>query len=308
MSAISRRHLLTAGTTALCVSPLLSAAETSKAQPEFRYSLNFGTLYGFKLPIAEEIQIAAKAGYTAVEPWVGKLTEYQKNGGNLSDIKKMLDDNGLAVAGGISFFRWLIDDEVQRENGIEQMKREMEVCLSIGGNRIAATAAGATNQRLDNFAVLGERYRRILDIGEQLGIIPQLEVWGWSQTMHSLADVLAIAAHSGHPKAELLLDVFHLFRGGTLFDSLSLVHGKKMTNFHINDYPADKPRIEQEDKDRIYPGDGGAPLKKIVEILRTIGFNGFLSFEVFNKNYVETGDPLLVAKTGLEKMKAITAA
>jgi sugar phosphate isomerase/epimerase len=304
----TRRQLLTAGA-ALFFSPLFSTGKATAAgvqtQPSFRYSLNFGTLRGFRLPLEEEIKIAAKAGYDAVEPWVRELDDYQKNGGKFSDIRKMLDDSGLAVAGGIAFFQWLTEDKVQREKGLEQMKRDMDLCASIGGNRIAATASGATNQRLDNFAVLGERYREILETGEQTAVIPQLEVWGKSQTMNCLADVLAIAAHSGHPKAEILLDVFHLFRGGTQFDSLSLVHGKKMTNFHFNDYPAQPPREQQEDKDRIYPGDGAAPLKKIIRILQTIGFNGFLSFEVFNQSYWASGDPLQVAKTGLEKMKAI---
>ena len=29
------------------------------------------------LPITEEIDIAAKAGYTGIEPWLGKLNEYK---------------------------------------------------------------------------------------------------------------------------------------------------------------------------------------------------------------------------------------
>ena len=57
----------------------------------------------------------------------------------------------------------------------------------------------------------------------------------------------------------------------------------------------------------MYPGDGLAPWKSIVEQLDAIGYDGFLSLELFNREYWKQ-DPLQVARTGLEKMKAVAAA
>lgn len=307
---ISRRELLTLGGASLAAaafSPSTILAETTlpeKPKP-FRYSLNFGTLLGFNLSIEEEIDLAAEAGYDAIEPWTRKIEEFRRKGGQLADLRKRIEDHNLAVAGACAFFVWASDDDQARSKGIEQMKREMDGLREIGGTRIAATASGATDRRLDDFRVLGERYRTILEIGEEFGVVPQLEVWGAAATMNCLADVTAIAIHSGHAKAELLLDVYHLYRGGSSFESLALLSGTAMSCFHVNDYPADPPRERAADKDRVYPGDGVAPLGDILKTLRGNGFNGFLSFEVFNPNYWATKDPLLVAKTGLEKMKAI---
>jgi sugar phosphate isomerase/epimerase len=309
MTNLSRRQLLLSGSAAMILSGASSSspavAETNQQSP-FRYALNFGTLRGFKLSLEEEIDLAAKAGYDAIDPWIHELNNYHRNGKKLSDIRKRIEDHGLAVAGCITFFTWIVDDDKIRAQGIEQMKREMEWCREIGGNRIAATASGAFDKRLDNFKVLGQRYRTILEIGEQHGVLPQLEIWGKSSTLGCLADAVAIAIHSEHPKAELLLDIFHLYRGGSSFESLSLLNGQKLTNFHVNDYPANPPREQTEDKDRIYPGDGVAPMKQIFKTLREIGFTGFLSFEVFNQTYWETNNPLLVAETGLKKMKIAT--
>ena len=47
-----------------------------------------------------------------------------------------------------------------------------------------------------------------------------------------------------------------------------------------------------------------APLKELVKTLTQIGFRGTFSLELFNKNYWKQ-DPLTVARTGLEKMKAL---
>jgi sugar phosphate isomerase/epimerase len=74
----------------------------------------------------------------------------------------------------------------------------------------------------------------------------------------------------------------------------------------MNDYPADPPRATIGDKDRVYPGDGVAPLTTILKSLFAVGFAGTLSLELFNPEYWKQ-DPLLVARTGLEKMKAAVA-
>ncbi len=307
MSTISRRNLLFAGAAAVAALPCCAVSQDAKPSPKtppFRYGLNFGTLRGFKLSVSDEIDVAAKAGYQSIEPWAQPIGEYLKKGGKLADLKKQIDDHGLIVEDLCAFFPWIVDDDAKRREGIEQMQREMDWANQLGCSRIAATCAGATDARLDDFRVLGDRYRTILEIGDKIGVIPQLEIWGKVKTLNSLADALAIAAWAGHPKAELLLDVFHLYRGGSPFEGLAMLNGRKMNTMHVHDYPADPPREKIEDRDRVYCGDGIAPLKAIFRTLCDIGFAGCLSFEVFNPSYWATGDPLLVAKTGLEKMKA----
>jgi sugar phosphate isomerase/epimerase len=72
----------------------------------------------------------------------------------------------------------------------------------------------------------------------------------------------------------------------------------------MNDYPTSKAREEQGDADRVYPGDGGAPLKQILTDIANMGGEKVLSLELFNRTYWKE-DPLHVAKTGLSKMKSL---
>ncbi|MDR0328333.1 MAG: sugar phosphate isomerase/epimerase [Planctomycetaceae bacterium] len=306
MPNLSRRNLLLAGGAAAlaALSGTVSAEETPKRQP-FRRSLNLGTLLSFDLPLEKEIDIAAQAGYQGCEPWIHRIQPFVERGGKLADIRKRVSDHGLTVEGIVTFFPWGVDDEKQRAAGIEQMKKEMDWALQIGSGTVAATASGMTNVRNADFRTLGDRYRTILEIGDKIGVRPVLEVWGGVQTLNSLADLLAVAAWSGHPKASFLLDVYHLFRGGSPFEGLSLLNGHQIAMVHVNDYPADPPREKLEDKHRLYCGDGIAPLPMIFQTLRDIGYEGCLSFEVFNPSYRATNDPLLVAKTGLEKLNAV---
>lgn len=290
------------------LAPFAAAAVSDQAlrQPKpFRLSLNFGTLLGFNLPIEEEIDIAAKAGYNGIEPWSRKIEQFLAKGGKLTDLRKRINDQGLSVEGLVTFFQWMVEDDAKRAAGIEQMKQEMEWAVQLGATRVAATASGATHTRLNDFPVLGDRYRTILEIGEQIGAIPMLEIWGASPTLSSLADAVAIAAWTEHRNAEFLLDVYHLYRGGSPFEGLLLLNGNKIGMFHLNDYPADPPREKIEDKHRVYCGDGIAPLPAIVQMLRKINYEGCLSFEVFNPTYWASGDPIQVAKTGLDKINRL---
>ena len=119
-----------------------------------------------------------------------------------------------------------------------------------------------------------------------------------------MGQALAIAAAANDPDARILPDVYHLFRGGSGFDGLKLVNGKAIEIIHMNDYPGSKPVNEQTDSDRVYPGDGAAPIRQVLLDLQAMGGTKVLSLELFNKTYWAQ-DASLVASTGLQKMKSL---
>jgi sugar phosphate isomerase/epimerase len=293
-----------AGTAARAQAPAASAKLF-----RFRYGLNTGTIRGYKLGFAEQVEIAGKAGYEGIEPWMSDVEKFVQGGGSLKDMGKHCKDLGLAVYGGIGFASWIVDDEQQRAKGVERLKQEMDWLAQLGGTHIAAPPAGATKpgQKLEP-ARMAERYRAILELGRQSGIIPQLEIWGASVNVGTLHEALDIAARAGHPDACILADVYHLYKGGTDFSALCLL-GRQVTHcFHMNDYPATPDRATIVDANRVWPGDGIAPLKQILGTLAANYCDAFLSLELFNAEYWKK--PVAeTAATGLAKMKdAVTAA
>jgi sugar phosphate isomerase/epimerase len=117
-----------------------------------------------------------------------------------------------------------------------------------------------------------------------------------------LGQAAGIAIEAHHPKACVLPDVYHLHRGGSGLDGVRKVNADLLAGFHLNDYPADPPAERLRDADRIYPGDGVAPLGQLFRDLRAIGYRGAVSIELFNPEYYKQ-DPLRVAKTALEKTR-----
>ena len=305
---LDRRLLLSAGIAGAAalggaVSPTLAAPPRRSKEEPFGYCLNTSTLSGHKLAFTEVIDLAAKAGYHALEPWIRDLEGPVKAGGTLEDLKKRIADHGMTVESGIGFAPWIVDDAEARKKGLEQAKREMEMVRQIGGTRVAAPPVGATDRTDMDPLVIAERYRALLEVGDQVGVVPQLEVWGFSNTLHRLGIAAAVAIESSHPKSCILADIYHLYKGGSGYNGLRLLAGDSMHVLHVNDYPADPPRDTITDAARVYPGDGVAPLDTIFRDLNAIGYRGYLSLELFNREYWKQ-EAFLVAKTGLEKTRA----
>ncbi len=306
---MSRRDLLK--TTSVATAGLLAGSATARAKSErkkgtdpFRYCLNMSTIRGQELSVTGEVDVAGKAGYDAIEPWLGKLNDYKKSGGSLKDLRRRIEDHGLTVESAIGFARWIVDDDEQRAKGLEEAKRDMNLLAQLGAKRIAAPPAGARGT-VDPMAA-AERYRKLLEIGDEIGVVPQIEMWGGNPSIGRVSTAIYIAIEAGHPNACFLGDVYHTYKGGSDFEGLKMLGPQALQHFHWNDYPADPPLDKIGDGDRVYPGDGIAPITDIVKGFLQVGAVPVLSLELFNKKYWAM-DPLEAAKVGIEKMKASVA-
>jgi len=278
-------------------------AAPSDGQSEFRYCLNAATLRGFKLSLTDVVNVTAKAGYQAMEPWVSFIHEFATRGGSLPDLKRRIADLGLTVESAIAFPQWIVDDPTSRARGLEEARRDMDVVAQIGGKRIAAPPAGPSNGQVIGLERIAERYRAVLELGDRMGVVPELEFWGTSPHLSRLSQAAFVAMETGHPKACVLPDVFHLYKGGSELPGLRLLSGQALQVIHMNDYPAEPPRELITDAARVYPGDGVAPIKQILAELRQVAPGIILSLELFNAAYWK-GAPLETARTGLARMKA----
>ena len=313
-SDLSRRGFIAASAATLALTGSTRAQETKPVPTSthpFRYCLNTSTIRecdykGKKVDILAGIEVASKAGYSGIEPWINELDRYTKDGGSLPDLRKRIADAGLKVESAIGFAAFLHEDEEQRKKGLEEAKRCMGLVHAIGGERLAAPPVGVTDKTGLDPLKLAERYHALCELGQAEGILPQLELWGFSKTLARLGEVAFVGIEAAHPWACFLLDVYHIYKGGSDFEGLAMFAGRRMHNFHVNDYPGEPPRATINDANRVYPGDGIAPLSKIFRTLHDNGYRGVVSLELFNRDYWKQ-DAFEVANTGLQKTKAAVA-
>jgi sugar phosphate isomerase/epimerase len=281
------------------------AASARPANEPFGYCLNTSTIRGNNLDMAGVVNAAAKAGFQAIEPWIRDVDDYVAKGGTLKDLGKRIADAGLTVEDAIAFNSLLDDDDARRAVSMEKLKIDMDKVAQIGGHRIAAPPGNSRAAvSLDNAA---RYYREALEMGEKMGVLPLLELWGTHPVLGPLSHGVYVTVAAGRADASLLLDVFHLYKSGTPFSALKQINGASLHVIHLNDYPQAADPSTLNDGNRIYPGDGVAPLRQILPDLRDNGFRGYLSLELFNRDYwAKSADENL--KTAMEKIRATVRA
>ena len=89
-------------------------------------------------------------------------------------------------------------------------------------------------------------------------------MWGHSKTLSRMSQVAYVLVEAGHPDACGLLDIFHIFKGGSDFSGVRIFNGNALHVLHVNDYPATLTREKATDAYRVYPGDGGAADRDVV--------------------------------------------
>lgn len=284
----------------------LMAATAKKKKHNFSYCLNTSTIRTQNLGLMGEMEVAAKAGFDGIEIWMRTLQAYLKDGGTTADVRKKAADLGLTIEDSIGFAAWVVDNDEVRNKAMDQVKEEMDLLAQIGCKRIAAPPMGATNEPGLDLLKAAERFGKMCELGKEMGVLPQLELWGFSQNLHLFGETLFVAAECGHPDAVILPDVYHLRRGGSPFEALEMINGSKIQMFHLNDYPGNIEKSTLTDAMRVMPGDGDAPLDDILGTLNAKGVPIVLSLEIFNED-VWKMDALDACKMGISKMKAVVA-
>jgi sugar phosphate isomerase/epimerase len=265
---------------------------------DFVYCLNTSTIR--PTPLLEKIRVAGRAGYQAIEPWNDEIDVYLEQGGTISELKRALADAGLEVVSVIALHSWITTDGEEYASALDECKRRMEQAVQLGSPYIVASPP----QEVVDLRRATARFKELMDVGKSMGVIPSMEFLGFVDGIKNVASAWAIANGLNDPQATVVADVFHMIRGGGSVDDLLQLSGDRLANFHMNDVPATPDPLTQTDYDRVMLGEGIADLPRVISNLRSIGYKGPLSLELFNRVLWEA-DPETVVKRGLDQIRKL---
>ena len=270
-----------------------------------RFAMNASTLRGYNLTLLDQMKAMALSGFRGYEPWM-KDIRAAKSDGTLGDVRRIARDSGVSFINGIAFGQWVNPDPKIRAAGLEETKSDMALLAEIGCPCVAASMFGMQKPGSPNLPLeaIAERYVAVLDLGKKMGVRPLLEYWGHSVNLFRLEDALEVVRLTGRDDAAILADVYHTYRGGGSFDTYRKLSARLLPVLHVNDYPSYPYREQLKDPDRVWPGDGNAPWRKIFSDLDAVGADPWLSIELFNPSYWRTFPARTLAQ-GFERLKAV---
>ena len=264
-----------------------------------RVSLNTSTLLHYDIAVDKQIEMVANAGFDGVELWMRNIKAFLDNGGSAAHLKEKLEAKELLLENIIGFSKWCSDKPEDRKEALAQLREEMEITAALGGKFIAAPVQGIAALDRTKYDDYAERYNAILELGDETAVTPVLELWGMG-ALHKIADCAQIVIATGHPKATMLLDFYHIHRGGNDWDTLDCLNGRRLPVIHMNDFPASPSWEQLTDADRVLPGEGVCPFDSVIPKLYDAGFRGGLSVELFNKGYWASMDAETLLKKSYE--------
>lgn len=264
----------------------------------FGLCLNASTLRG--TPVLRQIDAASRAGFKAIELWFADTDAHLASGGNLAEIRRAVDDAGLVVPTMIYLGGWFEAPEPEWPQVRADCVRRLEQAAVLGAPHvIAGPPAGAADP------IRGaERYHELLVLGGGVGALPAFEFLGFVTPYCTIESALDVLALSDHSRATLVLDPFHIFRGGGSIESVAKLRAKQIAISHFNDTPANPPREQQGDGDRVWPGDGHLDLQRYLTLLAGTGYEGWLSLELFREDLWKK-DPFDVTREGMDRLRRV---
>jgi sugar phosphate isomerase/epimerase len=115
--------------------------------------------------------------------------------------------------------------------------------------------------------------------------------------------MLKVTRAAAHPNLKPLFDCYHFWSGTSKFEDLDTLRPGEIGHVHFQDVP-DTPRELLDTTTREIPGDGIAPLVRILKKLADKDYRGPLSVELFRPRF-QQADPFALAREIRRKSEAV---
>ena len=246
----------------------------------------------------------AKAGIRFVEPQLTKVREFTQKE-SVAAARRLLDDLGLKAASSSNQLS-LAEPGDARARALEDLKWKVELAQAIGADRLVAPSAGTGTYTEDDYKRGADNLREAGEIAKPFGVSVMLEFARTSRFAGSLPTALKLVRDASHPNVRVMMDTYHFWGGISKFEDLDLLRHGELHHLHFEDVPADPPREIQGQPNRVWPGEGIAPLRRIIELLTRKGYAGAASLEMFNPA-IQSMDPYDVAKKARATIEPLLA-
>ena len=257
--------------------------------------------------LEDKLRLAAEAGFDCVEPWDRELDQYEKQGGNLKDIKSLVADLGLYIPSVIGLWNSMDASEESFKTRLDEHRNRLRMVSAIGSRKVQVIPNMKLKDSFDH-NVASWCYRQILEmVIEDYGMEGAGIVFlNFFSPLSSIADATKVAFGADHKKAQIIPDTFHMFLGKSKLVNFNHLQGDFITIFQFSDCPAGvEPHGRHDDKIRVLPGDGVLPLVETLKTLKRINYKGPISLELYNPEY-RARDPKVFLAEALRKTVEVT--
>lgn len=222
---------------------------------------------------------------------------------SLAAAGSVLSDNGLTPVSAAAVLPdiWLPGPD--RDASLEMWRLRCEQFAELGLEQIYCPSVTQRRVTAEDFAATPDAISEIGEITAEFGLIAMVEFIRRSTHLSTLRSTLQVVREAAHPSVRAMFDFFHFTSGLSRYDELHLLEPGELTHVHIQDL-LDVPLELVDNRARVIPGDGIAPVSDIIRELADLGYDGALSVELFRSDYTQA-DPFEMASEIRRKCEAV---
>jgi sugar phosphate isomerase/epimerase len=188
-------------------------------------------------------------------------------------VKHILEDNGIKHFELEFLVDWYLDGAAR-----EVSDRARRVILELGaklGMKNVKIAASVLDQNRPNFARMADEFAKLCQEAAEVGSNVSIEVMPFS-IVKTLEDGLAIVQAADQPNGGLLLDIWHIVRGGIDFSEIAKVPPRFIKAVELDDASSTIEGTLLEDTvfRRKLCGEGEFDTPGFIEAVQNAGFKG----------------------------------
>lgn len=255
----------------------------------------------------EDIAIAARAGYEAVELRMPKIEAFLRHS-TLADLRALLDRNGLRAASINSIERCTLGSPEHEDMIDAEVGRFAGIAAALGSEiLIVCPGEIQPTHTWDEIVTRSAKtVARLADTAWKHRVHLSFEFLGFDWcSVKTPAEAWAVVQAANRGNLGITVDVANFHCGPARLGEIAALPAHAVNMFHVNDLP-DMPREAMGIYDRVLPGDGAGPVLEMMRELKRIGFSGFASVETFSHELNKL-DPFTVAKDAIDKTRALLA-
>jgi len=223
------------------------------------------------------------------------------------NLKKLLEENKLECItfNAVELFSLCPEEEFKRI--YDYTERLMKIGNQIGCDMIITVPSFNDDPLLDELKIINktvDRLKILAKLADEHEFKLGFEPLGFPNCSVRKVDMaLKVIESEGLPEMGLVIDTFHFFVGEHSVNELGSIPLDKLWLIHLND-AIEKPFNELQDSHRVLPCHGFFNLEMFVKKLKEIGYDKWLSLELFNENIWEE-EPYKVAEDSIASIKKI---
>ena len=246
----------------------------------------------------EKLRAVAAAGFDAVEIFENDLLTFN---GSPRDVGKLCRDLGLSICAFQPFRDFEGMPEPQRARNFARAERkfdlmqELQTDLLLICSNVSPASLGGIDRAAADFRELGER-------AAARGLRVGFEALAWGRHVNDYRDAWEIVRRADHKSIGIILDSFHALAPSIAVAAIHSIPADKIFLVQLADAPKLGLDVLSWSRHfRCFPGQGDLPVADFMAAVKTTGYAGPLSLEIFNDQF-RAGSAVRTATDGLRSL------